>query len=259
MSPTRTTADWDPGTYHRFRGHRLRPALDLLRAIGPLPAGDVIDLGCGSGTVGPALGQLRRRLVGVDTSPAMLDYAERTGSYASTEELDLANWRAETPPALIFSNAALHWVGDHGTLLPRLAGMLAPGGVLAVQMPNQNRAPSHRLWLQIADELFPNRIDRSRLPGVMLPAEYHRLLRGLGQVTLWETEYYQDLAPDAEGHPVRRFTEATFARPILAALSSDEQNRLIAEYERAIGKAYPEAADGAVLFPFRRLFFTLQV
>lgn len=251
--------DWNPGTYHRFRGLRLRPALDLMRSIGPLPEGDVVDLGCGSGAVGPALNQLRRRLIGVDTSPAMLDHAERTGCYDTTEEVDLTEWRAETPPALIFTNAALHWVGDHETLLPRLAGMLTKGGVLAVQLPNQNRAPSHRLWLQIADELFPRRIDHARLPGILLPAEYHRLLRPLGEVTLWETEYYQELAPDAEGHPVRRFTEATFARPILAALSEDEQARLIAEYERVIGKAYPAGPNGSVLFPFRRLFFTLIV
>ncbi|MHA6326044.1 methyltransferase domain-containing protein [Roseivivax sp. CAU 1753] len=251
--------DWNPGIYHRFRGLRLRPALDLLRSIGPLPEGDVIDLGCGTGAVSPALGQLRRRLVGVDTSPAMLDHAERTGSYATTEEMNLADWRAETPPAMIFANASLHWVHGHETLMPRLAGMLTKGGVLAVQMPNQNRAPSHRLWLQIADELFPHRVDRELLPRVLLSAEYHRLLSPLGQVTLWETEYYQELAPDAEGHPVRRFTEATFARPILAALSKDERTRLITEYERVIDKAYPEGPSGTVLFPFRRLFFTLTV
>ncbi|SIS81576.1 trans-aconitate 2-methyltransferase [Roseivivax lentus] len=252
-------ADWDPGTYHRFRGLRLRPALDLLRAIGPLPEGNVIDLGCGTGAVGPALGQLRRRLVGVDASPAMLDHAERSGSYTTVEQMDLAEWRAETPPAMIFANAALHWLKDHATLMPRLAKMLTQGGVLAVQCPNQNRAPSHRLWLQIADELFPGRVDRANLPAVLLPAEYHRLLAPLGAVTLWETEYYQELAPDAEGHPVRRFTEGTFARPILSALSADERARLIREYEQVIGKAYPEGPGGTVLFPFRRLFFTLKV
>lgn len=259
MTSAPETIGWDPGTYNRFRGLRLRPALDLLRSIGPLPEGDVIDLGCGAGAVGPALGQLRRRLVGVDSSPEMLDHAERSGSYDVVEETDLGTWQAETPPAMIFANAALHWLPDHQTLMPRLAKMLTPGGVLAVQCPNQNRAPSHRLWLQIADELFPGRVDRKTLPALLLPAEYHRLLSPLGKVSLWETEYYQELAPDAEGHPVRRFTEATFARPILSALSGDERKRLIGEYEKVIGKAYPEGANGTVLFPFRRLFFTVTV
>ena len=47
--------DWNPETYARFRGLRLRPALDLLAQVGELPAGDIADLGCGAGAVGPAL------------------------------------------------------------------------------------------------------------------------------------------------------------------------------------------------------------
>ncbi|WP_420854817.1 methyltransferase domain-containing protein [Salipiger pentaromativorans] len=235
----------------------MRPAIDLLRSIGPLPEGGIVDLGCGSGAAGPALQQLGRALTGVDLSPAMLEKARATGCYDRLDCADLSDWSPEQPPALIFSNAALHWVGDHAGLIPRLAETLVPGGVLAVQVPHQNNAPSHRLWLTLADELFPGRVDHAAIPSVLLPAEYHRLLRPLGQVSLWETEYYQELAPDGSGHPVRRFTEATFGRPVLEPLSEAEQARLIAAYEEVIGSAYPTLASGHVLFPFRRLFFTL--
>ncbi|SNR25347.1 methyltransferase domain-containing protein [Puniceibacterium sediminis] len=251
--------DWNPGAYHRFRGLRLRPALDLLRSVGPLPEGDVVDLGCGSGAVGPALGQLRRRLIGVDASPAMLAQARLSGGYDELLEQDLAEWQAKAPAAMIFSNAAIHWLDSHEVLLPRLAGMLAKGGVLAVQLPHQNNAPSHRLWRSLVEELFPGRADGFHGTKVLLPAEYHRLLAPLGKVTLWETEYYQELAPDGEGHPVRRFTEGTYARPILNKLDKDEQARLIKTYESVIGKAYPKGPNGTVLFPFRRMFFTLSV
>ena len=61
----------------------------------------------------------KRRLVGVDASPAMLAQAR---GYDATAEADIAQWQPDTPPALIFSNAALHWLPDHATLLPRLAG-----------------------------------------------------------------------------------------------------------------------------------------
>ncbi|SFD73962.1 methyltransferase domain-containing protein [Roseivivax sediminis] len=250
--------DWDPGTYYRFRGLRLRPALDLLRSVGPLPDGDVVDLGCGAGAAGPALKTLRRPLVGVDSSPAMLEQARVIGVYDRLSEESIGDWAPATPPALIFANASLHWLGNHETLIPRLARSLAPGGVLAVQLPHQNNAPSHRLWAQIVDELYPGRTDRSTRPGILLPAEYFRMLAPLGRVTLWETEYYQELAPDGEGHPVRRFTEATYARPILASLTPEERARLVTAYEASIGKAYPKDERGTVLFPFRRLFFTLH-
>ncbi|SDF93862.1 trans-aconitate 2-methyltransferase [Alloyangia pacifica] len=253
------TTDWNPGTYHRFRGLRLRPALDLLRALGPLPEGAVIDLGCGAGDVGPALSGLGRRLEGVDLSPAMLESARATGCYDALHEADLSAWAPDGPPALIFSNAALHWLKGHETLLPRLLLMLAPGGTLAVQVPAQNNAPSHRMWLALADEHFPGRVDHAKIPGILRPAEYHALLEPLGEVALWETEYYQLLDPQEEGHPVRHFTQATFARPVLEALTPAEQAQLIAAYEEVIAKVYPVDPQGRALFPFRRLFFTVTV
>ena len=114
-----------------------------------------------------------------------------------------------------------------------------------------------RLWLTLADELFPDSTDPDAVPSILLPAQYHRLLAPLGQLSLWETEYYQDLPAEKTGHPVRRFTESTFARPVLEPLDEAGRARLIAAYESVIGSAYPPFPDGRVLFPFRRLFFTL--
>jgi trans-aconitate 2-methyltransferase len=256
----RLHTDWDPGTYNRFRGLRLRPALDLLRAVPPLPDGPVVDLGCGNGAAGPALATLGRAVTGIDASPAMLAEAEATGVYAALHQMDIADWVTDgASPALIFCNAVLHWLPDHDRLIPRLAAMLAPGGTLAVQVPHQNNAPSHRVWLSLAEEMFPGRINPAQGPAVLRPAEYHRLLSPLGELSLWETEYYQQLDACTDGHPVRRFTETTFARPILAALDKGEQARLIAGYEAVMDKVYPAGEGGTVLFPFRRMFFTLTV
>ena len=58
---------------------------------------------------------------------------------------------------------------------------------------------------------------------------------------------------------MRRFTESTYARPVLEALDKDEKADLIRRYEEVMHAAYPVRADGSVLFPFRRMFFTLTV
>lgn len=259
MTGDAPVAAWDPESYARFRGHRLRPAHDLLASVGGLPPGAVVDLGCGSGAAAPDLSNrfAGRPLIGVDSSAEMLAEARRLALYDRLDQADIASWFDAGPAALVFSNAALHWVGDHATLLPRLVRLLAPGGTLAVQMPHQNNAPSHRVWLSLVHEHFPGRYDPLVTPGILLPAQYHHLLSPLGQVHLWETEYYQTLPPCDQGHPVRRFTEATFARPILSVLDDAEQAHLIAAYEAVMEHAYPRATDGTVLFPFRRLFFVL--
>ena len=255
----KTAADWNPGAYARFRGLRLRPALDLMAQVGDLPAGDVVDLGCGDGAAAEALATrfAGRVLIGVDASPAMLDVA---AGYDQQVQADIAHLQPDAPPALIFSNAALQWLGDHGRLMPRLAGFLAPGGVLAVQMPRQHGAPSHRFLRDIAQVQFPDRFDFSGWQAPVMPAaEYWQMLAPLGRVTAWESEYVQRLDPVETGHPVRAFTGSTAMRPFLDKMSEAEAAAFCAAYDAALGAAYPLLPDGAALMPFRRAFFVLEV
>lgn len=257
-------ADWKPDLYNRFAGPRLQPALDLMARIGSLPAGDAIDLGCGTGSASPDLKQRfcaggNRRLIGVDNSAAMLEQAGALGTYDRLDLADVAQWTPHKPTALIFSNALLHWLPDHQTLLPRLARGLVPGGKLAVQVPNQNPAPSHQLWHDLVATHFPGRFDPSTAPGILDPGAYLQILTPLGRASVWQTEYFQRLSPAENAHPVRLFTQSTFARPVLACLNPGEAQDLCQLYDTAANAAYPRATDGSVLFPFRRLFFTLDI
>ena len=256
-------SDWNPEAYALFSDVRLQPALDLLARVGDVPGGPVVDLGCGAGSVAGALSaRFAGRLSGVDASPAMLAEAELTGLYAGLTADDAALWRPDEPPALIFANAVLQWIGDHTRLMPRLASYLAPGGVLAVQMPRQYRAPSHRFLRDIAAAMFPDRFDFANWQAPVDTAEgYARLLTPLGRVAAWQTDYVQRLWPDAGsiGHPVRRFTEATAMRPYVEKLSEAERTAFVAAYDEALTVAYPALPDGSVLMPFRRVFFVLTV
>lgn len=250
--------DWDPARYGAFRDLRLRPALDLLAQVREVPDGDVIDLGCGDGAVGPALAARFRpdhHLIGVDASAAMLERA--AGRYDRLVRADIGGWRPDGQPALIFSNAALNWLPDHAALMPRLAAMLAPGGVLAVQMPRQGGAPSHRLLAEVAERLFPGRFPAKPAP-VLAAAEYVALLLAFGELRAWTTDYVQLLDPVAKGHPVRAFTESTAMRPFLAELDEAETRAYLAACDAALAGAYPPLPDGRVLFPFTRVFFILE-
>jgi len=258
--PGQTRQDWNPAAYARFHGLRLRPARDLLTAVAALPVGAVVDLGCGAGAAGPGLKArfAGHALHGVELSPAMLEEAEATGAYDRLTRADLAEWAPEAPPALIFSNAVLNWLPDHAGLVPRLAGFLAPGGVLAVQMPRQQAEPSHALLRELSAALFPDRFDWSGwTEEVGDMAFYDAILAGLGEVSIWETTYLQHLAPAEAAHPVRLFTQSTAGRRVLDRLDAAEAARCLAEYDARLEAAYPRRADGSVAFPFRRVFFTL--
>ena len=253
---------WDPGQYHRFTDHRLRPALELLDRVPVADASLVYDLGCGSGNVTRIIAERfsGARVAGVDMSSDMLAKAAETPSRIEWIEADVAEWEPNGAPELIYSNAALHWVDDHTTLFPRLFGFVAPGGCLAVQMPLSYSMASHVL---MRETLADGGTDGSRLGDDALAAavarkwvldaeEYYDLLAPEAQsVDVWETEYLQRL----EGEdPVLEWVRATGLRPILNGLRAVERERFIEVYRKRLRRAYPCRPGGHTLYPFRRLF-----
>ena len=253
---------WDPGQYHRFTDHRLRPALDLLNRVPIADASSVCDLGCGSGNVTRLIAGrfAAARVTGVDVSSEMLAKAAETPGRIEWVQADIAKWEPERSPELIYSNAALHWVDDHAALFPRLFEFLAPGGCLAVQMPLSYAMPSHVLMRETLADDSENgaRLGDDALAAavarkwVLDAGEYHDLLAPRARsVDLWETEYLQRL----EGEdPVFEWVRATGLRPILNGLAGAERERFIEVYRKRLRTAYPRRADGHTLYPFRRLF-----
>ena len=82
-------------------------------------------------------------MIGLDSSPEMLAAAEDAyGTDAVTwKQGDIEDWKANQPAALVFANASLQWVGGHDRLFPLLLSDVAPGGLLAIQMPMTAHAP----------------------------------------------------------------------------------------------------------------------
>jgi trans-aconitate 2-methyltransferase len=254
---------WQPAQYLQYAGERLRPAVDLLARIALDHPRTIVDLGCGAGNVTRLLEERwpEARVVGVDSSPEMLDEARAATANdprCRFVTADLATWQPDAPVDLVYSNAALHWLPDHAALFARIAGMVAPGGVLAVQMPDNFREPSHMTIADIARSArWRTKLGSIvREPPVAAPADYLSWLAPLMTgVDVWLTEYLQVLPPRADGeHPVASWTKGTWLVPFMAALDERERAEFLREYMRQLTVAYPPRDDGSTLFPFRRLF-----
>lgn len=179
------TDPWKPDQYERFKAERSQPFYDLLDLVEPAPAMQVVDLGCGTGELTADLHQRlqARRTIGMDQSPVMLARAEKHARAGlSFTPGDLGAWTPPFAPDLIFSNAALHWVGDHPALFARLTDQLAPAGQLAVQMPMNFDYPSHVVARELEEEEpFRRKISGPPRIGVVLsPEQYAVLLDDLG-------------------------------------------------------------------------------
>jgi trans-aconitate 2-methyltransferase len=251
------TTNWDPEQYRRFSDERNRPFFDLLAQVNHPQPHTIADLGCGDGRLTQVLGQRwpEANVLGIDSSSEMLSQAQALISDSNHHVLrfehgDIAQWQPTNPFDLIVSNAALQWLDHHEQLWPRLAGMLQPGGVLAIQIPANFDAPSHRL-LDKCCQSHPQLASYSRSNPVLPLQRYAELLLGLNmRVDAWETEYLHVLS---EENPVLQWMKGTALRPILAALPSTEHEAFLAEYGAKLTQAYPSTAHGTV-FPFRRFF-----
>jgi trans-aconitate 2-methyltransferase len=248
---------WNPDLYLRYAAYRARPADDLLPRLTLSIPGDIYDLGCGPGTLTKRLKDKwpARHVTGVDSSAEMLAAArEKFPTGIDWQQADIAAWTAPHPAALVFANASLHWVGDHDTLIPRLMAQVAPGGVLAIQVPESGAQPYHKA----IEALAVSAKWRARFEGIHahadpLPATvYYDLLTPLAAgVDLWETEYHHVLEGE---NPVTEWISSTGLVPFLSVLSENEKPDYLADYSAAAAKAYPRQSDGKVLFTMRRLF-----
>jgi trans-aconitate 2-methyltransferase len=251
---------WDPTQYLKWSDHRLRPALDLLQRV-PLERPDhVVDLGCGTGNV---TAWLRRRwpearMTGVDASSAMLERARASDPKVEWRQADVGAWQPERPVDVLYSNAALHWLGDHARLFPRLVEAVARDGVLAVQMPRNFGEPSHTS----IDETVREGPWRARLLPLLRaepckPPEFYwdLLAPRVGALDVWETIYVQRLEGD---NPVADFVKGSWLKTFLDALAPAEREAFESDYRARVLRAYPPRADGTTLFPFRRLFIVAR-
>ena len=138
---------WDANLYSRFSDHRLRPALELLDRVSLEAPTVIYDLGCGTGNVTRIISERwpSAKVCGLDSSREMLGKATAESAKIQWVEADIQRWQPGELPDLFYSNVTLHWVPGHRELFPRLVGFVRPGGCLAVQIPLNWNAPSHRL------------------------------------------------------------------------------------------------------------------
>jgi trans-aconitate 2-methyltransferase len=252
-------SDWNPALYTRFEDDRTRPAAELLARV-PLDAPRlVVDLGCGPGNSTELLVARfpTARIVGTDSSQAMLATARQRLPQLSFEHSDIAEWSPAEPMDLAYANASLQWVSDHQRLLPRLLSALAPGGVLAVQMPDNLDEPSHRLMREAAATLLgtPADADDKHRARILPAQQYYDLLAPRADVDVWRTTYYHRMDDAAA---IVQWLRATGLKPYVDPLTPELQAQFLAEYQRRIEWAYPVRADGKRLLAFPRLFIVAR-
>lgn len=163
-------------------------------------------------------------IIGLDSSPDMIQQAKASCVSASWVMADVETWRPETTFDLLFSNALLQWVPDQSALLATVAQWLAPGGVIAIQVPGNNTGSLHKALLATAASArwqgaFSGRCDHLyyRDPDYYFDAaEEH-----CDEVDVWETTCWHLLK---DHQAIIDWYAGTGMRPWLDCLSDGERS-----------------------------------
>ncbi|HEX2919600.1 MAG TPA: methyltransferase domain-containing protein [Bacteroidales bacterium] len=250
--------DWNPAQYLKFDKERLQPSIDLVARIDYIDPAKIIDIGCGPGNSTQVL--LNRwpgsKIVGADNSQAMIkrakeDYPEQKWILFDAG-IDLIDDKFD----IVFSNATIQWIPDHGSLIQRFSEMLIDNGVLAVQLPLFFEMPLGRSISVISkngkwsaatndvDNLFTIN-DQSFY--------YDNLARYFRKIDIWTTDYYHVMDSQSS---ILAMIRSTGLKPYLERISDDNDKKSFEDHVmNGIKNDYPLQANGKVLFPFKRLFF----
>jgi len=190
------TSIYDRSIAITMREGAWRPRLvrDVLRG----DPRDVLDLGCGTGTLAIAMAQApgRARITGIDGDPEILEIAR---SKEGSEEIQFAEGLADTLPFAdgsfdrVVCSLLLHHLDPvvKRAALTEARRVLRPGGRLHVADFGRSQDPLMRLLfagLQVFDG-FSNTADHpaGRLPAMIETAGFHSVAHEARMRTAWGT------------------------------------------------------------------------
>jgi trans-aconitate 2-methyltransferase len=270
--------DWSAIQYLLFNTQRTRPVHDLITQIkshvtSPIPR--IYDLGCGPGNSTSALLSAfpDAKITGMDSSSDMLEKARADKTLSSVEFVqgDLESFEVgiDSKPDLLFSNAVFHWLRSPTRIptLLRLFQTLKPGGVLAIQMPDNYSEPSHaamrdtavmsdKPWSKFFNAKTIGNLSNANRPDLD-PIEsphtfYNELIPHAAHVDIWRTTYSHVLAGAPE---IVEWVKGTGLQPFLNQIEDAEAKRaFLEEYEKKVREGYEELGDGKVILGYPRLF-----
>ncbi|KAH4961194.1 hypothetical protein HBI54_040870 [Parastagonospora nodorum] len=276
-APDTKQKDWSASQYLKFNTPRTRPVHDLIAQIKPHISSNapvIYDLGCGPGNSTAVLRSAfeRASITGVDSSPDMLKKARADMPDTEFVQGDVTTFTPSTQPDLLFSNAVFHWLRADTRIptLVRLFQTLAPGGVLAIQVPDNYMEPSHvamrtaagmhsQPWSPYLLPFFQEREkgslwkDRPQLdPIESKRAYYDALVPIAGEVNMWKTTY-SHILNDAKA--IVEWVKGTGLQPFLNLIKDEEAKvAYLLKYEELLTKSYPTLTDGKVMLDYPRFF-----
>src|ERR1043166_8830698 len=149
-----TASRWSPADYAKHAA--FVPALGdaVLHMLAPQPGELILDVGCGDGALTLRIAEAGARVIGLDSSPEMVEAARARGIDAFVADAETMDVEKFGQFDAVFSNAALHWMLDPDAVATGIFKALRAGGRFVGEMGGEGNLATLRQALR---DVLPQR------------------------------------------------------------------------------------------------------
>lgn len=243
---------WNAGDYDKNSQAQKKWARELIGRLNFKGNERVLDLGCGDGKVTMEISQRLNHgtIVGIDNSEEMIrlakvKYPDNKFPNLSFQVMDATQLTFESDYDLIFSNAVLHWVSDHKSVLEGLYKSLNVGGKILLRMGGKGDAQGMIAAMNIVKnaEQWARYFKGFKFPYTFLGIEeYQVLLDDAGFTPIRIELLPKDMVHDGEAG-LESWIRTTWL-PYTGRIPEEFKTAFISEVISAYLEKVPLAADG---------------
>lgn len=228
---------WNAQEYNKHASFVSALALPVVDLLAPIEGEEILDLGCGDGTLALEIQKSGARVTGIDLSHEMVEGARAKGIDAmvmSVTELEFKN-RFDA----VFSNAVLHWVKESEKAVCSIYDALKPDGRFIAEFGGFGNCKSA---VDAMKEVFNNHPvfgafeDPWYFPSV---EEYRALLESHG----FRVEYIELITRPTPVDDIANWLDL-FANGITAHLSGEEFTMFKEEVQMIVKEQLYDENDG---------------
>lgn len=178
MTPAKPV--WDAELYEARHSFVWQFGESLIELLDPKPGERILDVGCGPGQLTHKIAERGAEVIGLDASPEMIGQARQNYPQLRFLLQDAAAMQFDGEFDAVFSNAALHWMLDAGSVARCIARALRSNGRFVAELGGKGNIAQ----IESAIEAVLPRHYNNRLPDprTFFPSigEYATLLESRG-------------------------------------------------------------------------------
>lgn len=249
---------WNPSDYAHNSAAQQTWARELIAKLHLQGHEHVLDIGCGDGKVTAEIAASvpQGSVAGIDNSPDMIGFAKAAyeGGNLRFQIADATALPFDAEFDVVFSNACLHWIYDHRSVLHGIRRALKRGGRVLLQMGGKGNAAA---ILAVAGELMASQQwapffrNFSFRYGFHAPEDYHQWLIEAGLKPL-----RVELIPKTMHHAGREGLAGwirTTWQPYVNAVPPELRDQFVQEVVSRYLARRPLTADDEALVSMMRL------